>query len=70
MIVKVQRPIAPRDGEIMVYDRTRQVMEFRPCDDAAAVKLLGGELKVYANATREADGTLALQDRVDDPGDW
>lgn len=54
MIVKVQKPIMPPDGPVLVYDQYRRVEATIPMNDQLR-KLLGKKVKVYCEATKRAD---------------
>lgn len=64
MIVKIQKPIMPPDGAVLIYDQRRRHMESLPMN-AKLAKLLGDRLKVYAEAEYRG-GTWIVGQRVPD----
>lgn len=58
-VVKVQLPIEPPDGDVLIYDEPRDVLLQFPLDDEIR-SVMHGELKAYFVARVKPDGLLEL----------
>lgn len=64
--VKIQRPIEPRDGPLLVYDESRCVRMTLPQSPELLALFKPYAFKAYARAILRADGTLDFKHRVED----
>lgn len=67
MIVKVQRPVWPPDGEVLIYNKTRSVTRTMPMT-CELKTLFDGRFKIYCNADVDGD-KITFNRRVQDK-DW
>lgn len=62
MIFKFQRPIAPPNGDVLVYNRDRSVMaQIRMTPELR--KFFGSSLKIYAKG-KVVEGNVVVDKRV------
>ena len=65
MILKLQKPLYPKDAPILVYDESRR----NPCTipvTPALEQMFGPKVKIYATAHVAEDGSLSIDKVVPD----
>ncbi len=70
MIVKLLRSLDPPDGPWLIYDRSRKFYGvILDGEIGSGVRVaMGDDLCAYFETTTRADGSLALNKRVEDQG--